>query len=345
MTPDLASIQLPPGFTISVFAEVEAARSLTRGPEGTIFVGARKTGNVVALTDADGDGRAETIRTIAEGLHVPNGVAMHGGDLYIAEVSRILRIPQVEQHLDNPPPPEIVRDDLPTDEHHGWKFIAFGPDGYLYVPVGAPCNICLREDDPRYASILRMRPDGSDVSVFASGIRNTVGFTWHPETGEMWLTDNGRDHLGDDLPPDELNHAPTVGMHFGYPFCHGTDIADPEFNTRPCSEFTPAAQTLGPHVAALGLRFYSGPNVPQDHRGKLLIAEHGSWNRSEPIGYRITQVTLEGDTPTTYEVFAEGWLKSDGKAWGRPVDLEVLPDGSLLVSDDAAGLVYRIAPS
>ncbi len=341
---DLDAINLPPGYTISVFAEVEAARSLCRAPGGTIFVGSRKTGKVVALTDADGDGRAERTRTVAEGLHVPNGVAVHNGDLYIAEQSRVIKLPAIEQHLDDPPAPVVIRDDLPTDDHHGWKFLAFGPDGWLYVPVGAPCNVCLREDDPRYASILRMRPDGSELEIFAEGVRNTVGFTWHPETGEMWFTDNGRDHLGDDLPPDELNHAPTAGLHFGFPNCHGTDIRDEQFGELACSEFTPAAQELGPHVAALGLRFYTGANVPQEHHGKLLIAEHGSWNRSVPIGYRITEVQLDGDTPISYDVFADGWLRADGSALGRPVDLEVLPDGALLVSDDGAGLIYRIAP-
>jgi len=327
-----------------VFAEVPGARSLSRGDRGTIFVGSRKTGKVHALRDSNGDGKADTIRVVAEDLHVPNGVAFHDGDLYIAEVSRIVRLPAIEDHLDDPPSPEVVRDDLPTDEHHGWKFLAFGPDEMLYVPVGAPCNICLREDNPQYASILRMQPDGSELEVFASGVRNTVGFTWHPETGEMWFTDNGRDHLGDDLPPDELNRAATPGLHFGYPYCHGIDISDPEFNGLPCSDFTPAALALGPHVAALGLRFYSGPKVPQAHAGKLLIAEHGSWNRSEPIGYRVMEVTLTDNTPTTYEVFAEGWLEPSGDAWGRPVDLEILPDGSILLSDDLAGRVYRITP-
>jgi glucose/arabinose dehydrogenase len=238
--------------------------------------------------------------------------------------------------------PEIFVDGLPSEAHHGWKYIAFGPDGMLYVPIGAPCNICLSEDE-RFASILRVSADGDRLEIFARGVRNTVGFDWHPGTGDLWFTDNGRDWLGDNSPPDELNRAPGKGHHFGYPFCHGGDIADPDFgDQRGCEEFVAPEQNLGPHVAALGLRFYTGYQFPPEYRGQVLIAEHGSWNRSKKIGYRITLVQIRNGRAASYEVFAEGWLDGQ-KAWGRPVDLLQLPDGSILVSDDYAGAIYRIS--
>lgn len=340
----LDTLQLPPGFAIDVYASgVENARSMVRGDRGTIFVGTRSDGRVYGVVDADGDQRADRVVTIARDLNMPNGVAFRDGALYVAEVNRVWRYDDIEAKLDAPPTPVLVNGTLPTDEHHGWKFIAFGPDGWLYVPVGAPCNICdRRKDDPRYASILRMRPDGTGVEVFANGVRNTVGFTWHPRTGALWFTDNGRDMLGDDLPPDELNVASKAGLDFGYPYCHGGDLADPEFGgARPCRDFVPPVQKLGPHVAALGLRFYTGSMFPAEYRDQVIIAEHGSWNRSTPIGYRLTRVTLDGDRAVGYEPFVSGWLR-DGKAWGRPVDVLVMPDGALLVSDDMADVIYRI---
>ena len=235
-----------------------------------------------------------------------------------------------------------VNNSFPSDRQHGWKFIAFGPDERLYIPVGAPCNIC-EPDADRYALIKRMKADGSGVEVFARGIRNTVGFDWHPQTKELWFTDNGRDRQGDDVPPDELNHAPKPGLHFGYPYCHGGDIPDPEFGKkRSCSEFTAPAQKLGPHVAALGMRFYTGSMFPSEYKNQIFIAEHGSWNRSTPIGYRVTLVQLQGNRAVSYKTFAEGWLQGS-RAWGRPVDVVVMPDGALLVSDDEAGAIYRIS--
>lgn len=338
----LAEISLPEGFEISVFADsVENARSMVLSPEGVLFVGTRRAGVVHALVDRDEDGYAEERYLIAEDLNMPNGVAFRDGALYVAEVNRILRYDAIEGRLSSPPEPVVVVDDLPTDRHHGWKYINFGPDGMLYVPVGAPCNVCDRESP--YASILRMNPDGSGREVFASGVRNTVGFTWHPETGEMWFTDNGRDNMGDDIPPCELNHAPVAGLHFGFPYIHGMDIADPEFGEgRTSDEFTLPAQPLGAHVAPLGLEFATGPGFPTAFRNQILIAEHGSWNRSEKVGYRISMVSLDGDgNAVSYEPFATGWLQGE-EAWGRPVDLEFLPDGSLLVSDDQANMVYRI---
>ena len=272
---------------------------------------------------------------------MPVGVALREGSLYVSAVSRILRFDAIAKHLDNPPEPVVVKGDLPTEKHHGWKFIAFSPDDWLYVPVGAPCNVC--EGDPeRFATILRMKPDGSQTQTFAKGVRNTVGFDWHPITRSLWFTDNGRDMLGDDLPPDELNHAPRAGMHFGFPYCHGGTIPDPEFGgKRSCAEFTAPTQALGAHVAALGMRFYTGKQFPEIYRHQVFIAEHGSWNRSKKSGYRVSLVTLQGERAVSYAPFISGWLQGE-TAWGRPADVLVLADGSILISDDLAGAIYRV---
>lgn len=338
----LDKIKLPAGFSISVFAEVENARSLAISPSGTLFVGNRDEDKVYAIRDTDGDFKADKKWVLASGLKEPNGVAFRDGDLYIAEISKISRIRAVESKLGNPGQLEPVYSKLPKEEHHGWKYIAFGPDGKLYVPVGAPCNIC--EPDPIYAAIHRMNADGTGFETFAQGVRNTVGFTWHPETKEMWFTDNGRDMLGDDVPPCELNHATGPGMHFGYPYCHGGTIKDPEFgNKRPCADFVKPAQNLGAHVAPLGLKFYTGAMFPPSYKNQLFIAEHGSWNRSKKSGYKIALVKVENGKSAGYETFASGWLdEATQKVWGRPVDVLILPDGSMLVSDDYAGVIYRI---
>ncbi len=343
--PPVERIKLPPGFSIEVFAtDVTDARSLALGSKGTVFVGTRSGGDVYALVDQDKDGRADRRFTIAKGLNSPNGVAFRDGALYVAEVSRILRYDQIESRLDNPPKPMTVSDRFPRDRHHGWKFIAFGPDGKLYVPVGAPCNICEPEPD-RYANIMRMNPDGSALEVFARGIRNSVGFDWHPATKELWFNDHGRDWLGDDLPADELNHAPRAGMHFGYPYCHQGDIQDPEFGgKRNCAEFTPPALKQGGHVAPDGLRFYTGSMFPPEYRDRIFIAQHGSWNRTRKNGYRVMSVSLRDNKVDRVEVFAEGWM-SDEQNWGRPVDLLVMPDGSMLISDDQADAIYRVTYS
>ena len=341
----LDRIKLPPGFEISVFADnVPNARAMALGDKGTLFVGSMRAGKVYAVRIKDG--KAVETLVIASGLNLPVGVAFRGGALYISAIDRILRLDSIEANLAKPPPPRVVSDRFPADGHHGWKFIAFGPDGMLYVPVGAPCNIC-NPDGSRYANIMRIRVDQGDGSsapeVYARGVRNSVGFDWHPETRELWFTDNGRDWLGDDQPDCELNHAPKKDMHFGYPFCHAGDVADPEFgHLRACKEFTPPAVKLGAHVAPLGMRFYTGDMFPPDYKNNIFIAEHGSWNRSRKIGYRITRVALSGNQPAKHEVFAEGWLQGQS-AWGRPVDVLVMPDGALLVSDDQAGAIYRIS--
>lgn len=336
-------ITLPPGFKISVFANrIPNARSLALSPNGTLFVGTRTAGNLYALRDEDGDNIAESGFIVGQNMNMPNGVAFRDGALYVAEVNRVLRFDDIEANLDNLPlTPEVINDAFPREQHHGWKFIRFGPDGLLYVPVGAPCNVC-EPPGEMYGTIMRLQPDGSNLEIFAHGVRNSVGFDWHPETGELWFTDNGRDQMGDDVPPDELNHAPEQGLHFGFPYCHGGTIPDPEFGREhPCDEFEPPAQPLGPHVASLGMRFYTGDMFPEEYRNQIFIAEHGSWNRSTPLGYRIMLVRLEDNKVVSYEVFAEGWLQGE-QAWGRPVDLLVMPDGSMLVSDDTGNAIYRI---
>jgi len=339
----LDKIKMPPGFRITVYAHsVPNARSMVLGREGTLFIGTRNEGKVYAIPDLDKDNKGDEVIVLAGELNMPNGVAFRDGALYVAEVSRILRYADIERHVKDSPEPVVVNDQFPGDSHHGWKYIAFGPDGMLYVPVGAPCNICAR-DDRRYATIMRMKPDGSHLEIYAHGIRNTVGFDWHPETKVLWFTNNGRDWMGDDLPPDTLHRAPDKGLHFGFPYCHAGDIPDPQYgDMRRCEEFAGPAMKLGPHVAPLGMKFYTGDMFPKEYRNQIFIAEHGSWNRTVPIGYRIMLVRLREQLPVRYEVFAEGWLQGN-RAWGRPVDIIVMPDGALLVSDDRAGAIYRIS--
>ena len=339
----LEDVQLPFGFDIQVFASnLKNARSLALCDQLSVFIGSRKI--VYALKDTDGDFRADRVYEISRGLKWdPMGVAFREGDLYVGEVDRIVKFANIENKLENPPEPEVIFE-YPQVLKHGHKYIGFGPDGKLYAPVGAPCNNCL-EENPIFASITRLNPDGSGFEIFAHGVRNSRGFDWHPDTGVMWFSDNGRDHLGDDIPPCELNRASEAGLHFGYPFCHGGDIPDPEFGEqRNCDEFVAPAQKLIAHAAPLAVRFYQGEQFPEKYRNQILLCEHGSWNRPQKQGYRISLVTLEGSKAVSYEPFAEGWLDPEANdAWGRPVDLLPLPDGSLLVSDDYAHAVYRIS--
>lgn len=344
----LPGIKLPEGFSITPFAKnVKNVRSMTLSPSGILFAGSRNEGKVYAIKDSNKDYVADEVTVIAQNLHMPTGITFHNGDLYVSEVSRILVFRNMEANLAAPPKPEVLPYTFPDEEHHGWKFIDFGPDDKLYVPVGAPCNICNREgEDKRFASIMRLDADGKNAEVYASGVRNSVGFGWHPVTKELWFTENGRDWLGDDTPPCELNHAPKAGMHFGFPYCHGGTILDPEYGKeKNCADYTAPAQNLGPHVAPLGMTFYTGTMFPEKYRGGIFIAEHGSWNRTQPIGYRVTFVKLEGNKAVSYEVFAEGWLQENGERTGRPVDVLELPDGSLLVSDDFGDAIYRITYS
>ena len=348
----LEKIVLPEGFEIKIYADdVENARSMAISPSGTIFVGNRNKDNVFALKDTDGDNVIDKKYLITNKLkNMPNGVAFHDGDLYVAEVNKIWKFENIEKnlsHLDKfdeyLEEPILISDDFPSDRHHGWKYISFGPDGKLYVPVGAPCNIC-ESRDKIYASITRMNPDGSNREIYVKGVRNTVGFTWHPETKQLWFTDNGRDMLGDNIPPCELNKVTEKDQHFGYPYCHGSDIGDPEFGGEySCSDFVMPAQNLDPHVAPLGLKFYTGKMFPDEYKGDIFIAEHGSWNRSKKIGYRISRVKIENNKSVGYETFIYGWLDDEEQeAWGRPVDILILEDGSMLISDDKANAIYRV---
>ncbi|MCW3115657.1 MAG: sorbosone dehydrogenase family protein [Segetibacter sp.] len=340
---NLDKISLPPGFSISVFAELPNARSMCWGAKGTLFVGNRDGENVYAVVDDNKDGKADEVYKIGSNLHSPNGVAFRNGSLYVAEINRIIRYDNIEDKLGAPPAPVVVTDKYPDRSHHGWKYIAFGPDDKLYVPVGAPCNVC-EEKDSIFATITRMNPDGSNLEIFAKGIRNSVGFDWNPETKELWFTDNGRDQMGDDKPFCELNYAPAKGMHFGFPYCHQGDILDPEFGVnKNCADYVAPARKLGPHVAPLGMRFYNGSNFPSTYKNQIFIAEHGSWNRSIPIGYQVTVAKMQGNKVVDYTPFATGWLQKDGTVLGRPVDIKIAEDGAMLVSDDYKGAIYRIA--
>lgn len=340
---NLDKIKLPPGFSISVYAEVPNARSMTLSESGVLYVGNRSEDKVYAVTDENNDGKADKVYVVASGLNSPNGVAFKNGHLYIATISSILKLENIEANLANPTKPITIFDKYPEDQHHGWKFIAFGPDGKLYVPVGAPCNIC-KSEKPVYASITRINDDGTGMEIFANGIRNSVGFSWHPVTKQLWFTDNGRDLLGNDIPSDELNNAPAAGMHFGYPYCHQGDIPDPEFGKgKNCSDYTPPVEKLGAHVASLGLRFYTGTMFGEAYKNQIFIAEHGSWNRTEPVGYRIVTIKLDSTGKSMgSNIFAEGWLQPDGKVLGRPVDVAIKQDGSMLISDDYSGVIYRV---
>jgi glucose/arabinose dehydrogenase len=336
----LDKVKLPKGFEITLFASgIPNARSMTYGKNGTLFVGTRFVGNVYAIVEKDGKREA---KTIAKGLHRSNGVAFKNGSLYVAELSRIIRFDDIEANLDNPPKPVVVFDALPKDEPHGWKFMTLGPDGWLYFQIGSPGNITM----PPYthAAIMRVDPEKAVMETVALGVRNSVGMDFHPATKQLWFTNNGRDWVGDDLPNDTLHHITRKGMNFGFPFCHQGDLIDDEYGKgRSCKEFDPPDLKLGPHVAALGMRFYTGKQFPAEYRNNIFIAEHGSWNRTKKTGYNITRVVLDAKGKVVkHEPFATGFLQGES-FWGRPADVQVARDGSLLVSDDVAGAIYKIS--
>lgn len=338
----LDKLHLPDGFKISIFAEnLPNARSLALGDKGIVYVGTGTSGNVYAVEDSNNDGTADKSHTIASNLYMPNGVAFKDGSLYVAEINRIIRFDQITGNLNKPLLPVVVYDKLPSDKHHGWKYLRFGPDGKLYSAIGAPCNIC--KPDKPYASLFRMNFDGSQFEIIAEGIRNTVGFDWQPETSALFFNEHGRDHLGDDLPPDELNQWSKIGVHFGYPYCHAGVILDPEFGAgKNCKDYIAPVWKYKAHNAPLGMRFYRGKQFPSGFKNQLFVAQHGSWNRTKPDGYRIALVRFKGGKPVSEEVFIDGWLTKDDKVLGRPVDILELPDGGLLISDDQLGLVYKV---
>ena len=332
-------IKVPTGFKVSLWAHgINNAREMVWGDKGTLFVSSRVAGNVYAVVD---NGGSREVKVIAKGLNLPNGVAFRNGTLYIAEVSRITKMVGIEDKLDNPPAMEVVYDILPRDLPHGWKHLAFGPDGKLYFNIGAPCNICLPPDTN--ANISRINPDGTGFEYVARGVRNSVGFDWHPVTKELYFTNHGRDWLGEDVPNDTLHQVSARNVpHFGYPFCHQGDVLDPDFGKgHACSEFNPPLLKLGPHVAPIGTIFYTGDMFPPEYKNRIFIAQRGSWNRTEKLGYVLTTVTLTMGQPPKQEGFATGWLENN-KPWGRPAYLYQMPDGALLVSDDYAGAIYRI---
>ena len=342
-------LSVPKGFQIELLTDaVPNARAMTLGRyadgKGVLYVGSMGEGKVYAV-ELD-QGRARGVHTIASGLSLPAGVAYRNGQLYVSAVTRILRFDGIDDHLDRPPAPAIVTDKLPAETHHGAKFIGFGPDGWLYVAVGAPCNVCV--PDAAHGLILRMKPDGSASETVARGVRNSVGFDWSPTDQALWFTDNGRDMMGDDMPSDELNRLQRAGQHFGFPYCHQGDTLDPEFGAqKSCSEFVPPAAQLGAHVASLGMRFYNGNQFPADYRGNVFIAEHGSWNRSTRSGYRVVRAVLDAQGRVLrHEPFVQGWLQNNviGRetVLGRPADVLMLPDGSMLISDDLGGAIYRV---
>lgn len=339
----LKQLRVPAGFSLSIFADnLPNARSLALGDNGVVFVGTGAEGAVYAVQDSNNDGVAERRYVIASHLTMPNGVAYKDNSLYVAEVNRIIRFDHIAQQLANPPEPVVVYDQFPSEQHHGWKYLRFGPDNKLYTSIGAPCNIC-EPEQTIFSSLVRLNADGSRFEILARGIRSSVGFDWQPATNALFFSDNGRDYMGDDLPPDELNQWTTTGEHFGFPYCHGGDIPDPEFGSdKKCREFTAPVWKFKAHMAPLGLRFYRGTQFPVEFKSQLFVAEHGSWNRSEPQGYRVVLVKFDQGKPISEQVFIDGWLRKDGQVLGRPVDILEMPDGSLLISDDKRGVIYKI---
>jgi glucose/arabinose dehydrogenase len=344
----LDKIKVPPGFKVELWAHgMPGARMMARGDEGTIFVGTRTINRVYAVTDKDGQ---RTHKVLIQGLNQPNGLAFRNGALYVAAIEKMLRYDGIEAKLDSPPQPVDLTAafKLPSEPHHGWKFLAFGPDGKLYVPIGAPCNIC--EPSPNHAQIRRYDPDGSGMEVVARGVRNSVGFDFHPETKELWFTDNGRDWQAEDGPQEELNRVPQdqIGANFGFPYCHAEGIPDRDLQkANPCEGVVKPVALLGPHAAALGMRFYTGAMFPAEYRGRIFVARRGSWNKTQKAGYDVVTVTATPDgKDAKVEPFMTGFLDEGANTfWGRPVDVMLMPDGALLVSDEENGAIYRVSYS
>ncbi len=344
----LDKLKLPEGFSIEVYANVNNPRQMTLGDDGTVYVGSmnKAGGRIYAVLNPNNAPKASEVVVITGGLKTPSGVTYKDGDLYVAAISRIYRYNDIANNIKSGNKPDIITSKLPTRTHHGWKFIEFGADGLLYIPIGAPCNIC--EPKEIFASIHRMDVNNPDkpFELYASGIRNTVGFDWDPVLGDLWFTDNGRDAMGDEMPADELNRITKKGMHFGYPYIHQGDTPDPKFGIgKSPDDYAPPAQNLAPHAGAIGMTFYKGDMFPDTFKNNIIIAEHGSWNRSDEAGHTghmLTLVTVENGEAVKYEPFITGWLQNN-EAWGRPADVLELKDGSLLIADDEANVIYRVS--
>ncbi len=334
-------LKVPDGFSLTLFAgNVENARQLAVSENGVVYVGSRKAGNVYALLDDNKDGQADRQVLIASGLEMPSGLAYKDGSLYVAEVSRILKFADIDRLLDKAKQ-EVIYDKFPSDRHHGWKVLGFTPAGELIVPVGVPCNICAENE--KYGRLFALNLETKQLRTLAQGVRNSVGFDYHPDSGKLWFSDNGRDMMGDDMPPCEINRIDGEGEHFGFPFVHGGVIPDPEFGKGvDIRKYKAPALNLGAHVAPLGIHFYRGENFPSSYRHQLLVAEHGSWNRSKKAGYRVMLATIENGNVVDYAPFVTGFMENE-ETFGRPVAFAELADGSVLISDDYANAIYRVS--
>lgn len=336
------NLRVPPGFRVELWASgMPGVRAMTRTNSGKIYAGTRGIGRVYEITDAGGQ---RSSRVLVDRLNQPAGVAYGNGSLYVMAIDKVLRYDGIDANPNVQPQDVTARFNLPPEQHHNWKYIAFGPDGKLYVPFGAPCNICVPGEP--YAQIRRYNADGSNMEVIARGVRNTVGFAWHPVTREMWFTDHGRDWMGDDGPEDELNRLTRVGQNFGFPFCHANGIPDRDVRRdRPCDGVTMPVTTMGPHAAVMGAHFYTGSMFPAEYRNVLLVARKGSWNRTKKFGYDVVAVRTDANGGNArVEPFVTGFLDAAGdNFWGRPAYMLQLPDGSLLLSDEQMGAIYRIS--
>lgn len=336
-------LSLPKGFSVNIFAEnLGAARGLGISPNGDLFVCSMKTGELIVLPDADKDGIADKRIIFADGLRNPHSVAFHDGYIYIGETDKITRFRDEDENLVADGKGEIVISGLPTSGHFT-KTIVFGPDDMMYLSIGSSCNIC-EESDPRRAAVVRYTPDGKDETIFAKGLRNSVALAFYAETGELWSANNGRDRIGNDIPPEEINVL-VEGGHYGWPYCYGDGIMNPEYAGKEelCNGTLPPVFNMQAHSAPLGMRFYYGTQFPEEFRGDLYIAFHGSWNRTKRTGYKVVRVIIERGAAVGIEDFISGWLLPTGKRWGRPVDVEIAADGSMFISDDYTGTIYRVS--
>lgn len=336
-------VKLPKGFKAEIWSTGHpGGRAMARGDSGKVYLGTRGLGRVYEVTDS---GASRSVRVVVDKLTQPSGVAMHGGSLYVMAIDKVLRYDGIEKNPGVQPVDLTAKFNLPKEQHHNWKYIAFGPDNKLYVPFGAPCNIC--EPPPEYAQIRRYNADGSGMEVIARGVRNTQGFTWHPKTKELWFTDHGRDWMGDKGPEDELNRMTKVGLNFGYPYCHAKGVLDVDFKKAGgCKGVTLPVTTMGPHAAVMGVMFYTGSMFPKEYQNTMFVARKGSWNRTVKFGFDVVNVRPAANGKSAKVTpFMTGFLEDPktAKFWGRPAYVLQMPDGALLVSDEQLGAIYRVS--